>query len=81
LDDAVKQRAGELVKLGLKPFDATHIASAEAIAADVFLTTDDRLIRKATRYQTQLNVLVNNPVTWLLSLTPYEGDKIDDDIP
>lgn len=55
LDSALKQRAGELVKLGLKPFDAAHIASAEAIAADVFLTTDNRLIRKATCYQTSLN--------------------------
>jgi predicted nucleic acid-binding protein len=81
LDSALKQRAGELVTLGLKPFDAAHIASAEAIAADLFLTTDDRLIRKATRYQTSLNVLVSNPVTWLLNLTPYEGDNTDDDAP
>lgn len=81
LDGALKQRAGELVKLGLKPFDAAHIASAEAIAADVFLTTDDRLIRKAIRYQTSLNVLVSNPVTWLLNLTPYEGDNTNDDTP
>ena len=72
LDSALRQRAGELVKLGLKPFDASHIASAEAIAADVFLTTDDRLIRKATRHQTSLNVLVSNPVTWLLTLNPNE---------
>jgi predicted nucleic acid-binding protein len=81
LDSVTKQRAVELVKLGLKPFDAAHIASAEAIAADVFLTTDDRLIRKATRYQTSLNVLVSNPVTWLLNLTPYEGDNTNDDTP
>jgi predicted nucleic acid-binding protein len=81
LDSALKQRAGELVTLGLKPFDAAHIASAEAIAADVFLTTDDRLIRRATHYQTSLSVLVSNPVTWLLSLTPYKGDNTDDDTP
>jgi predicted nucleic acid-binding protein len=81
LDSVTKQRAVELVKLGLKHFDAAHIASAEAIAADVFLTTDDRLIRKATRYQTSLNVLVSNPVTWLLNLTPYEGDNTNDDTP
>jgi predicted nucleic acid-binding protein len=80
-DSALKQRAVELVTLGLKPFDAVHLASAEAIAADVFLTTDDRLIRKAIRYQTSLNVLVSNPVTWLLNLTPYEGDNTNDDTP
>jgi predicted nucleic acid-binding protein len=80
-DSALKQRAVELVTLGLKPFDAAHLASAEAIAADVFLTTDDRLIRKAIRYQTSLNVLVSNPVTWLLNLTPYEGDNTNDDTP
>jgi predicted nucleic acid-binding protein len=81
LDVSLKRRASELVKLGLKPFDAAHIASAEAIAADVFLTTDDRLIRKAIRYQASLNVLVSNPVTWLLDLTPYVGDNIHDDTP
>jgi predicted nucleic acid-binding protein len=69
-DSALKQRAVELVTLGLKPFDAVHLASAEAIAADVFLTTDARLIRKAIRYQTSLNVLVSNSVTWLLNLHP-----------
>lgn len=79
LDTALKQRASELVKLGLKPFDAAHIASAEAIAADVLLTTDDRLIRKATRYQASLNVFVSNPVTWLLSLTPNGGNNTNDD--
>jgi len=81
LDSSLKQRASDLVKLGLKPFDAAHVASAEALAADVFLTTDDRLIRKATCYQDSLKVLVGNPVTWLLSLTPYEGDNPHDDPP
>lgn len=79
LDTSLRQRASELVKLGLKPFDAAHIASAEAMAADVLLTTDDRLIRKATRYQASLKVFVSNPVTWLLSLTPNGGNNTNDD--
>lgn len=81
LDSSLKQRAAELTKLGLKPFDAAHIASAEAIAADVFLTTDDRLIRAAMRHQASLNVSVSNPVTWLLSLDPYSEGSTNDDTP
>jgi predicted nucleic acid-binding protein len=44
-NDALKVRSDELVKLGLKAFDAAHVASAEHLGADVFMTTDDRLQR------------------------------------
>lgn len=71
LDSNLKQRARELVQFGFKPFDAAHIASAEAIGADLLLTTDDRLLRRATRYQASLKTLVNNPVTWLMGLSSY----------
>ncbi|NCQ94607.1 MAG: type II toxin-antitoxin system VapC family toxin [Microcystis aeruginosa W11-06] len=34
-------------QLGFKFYDALHLAFAEAGGADVLLTTDDRLLRKA----------------------------------
>jgi predicted nucleic acid-binding protein len=37
------RRANDLQSLGYKPFDALHIACAEAARVDAFLTTDDRL--------------------------------------
>jgi predicted nucleic acid-binding protein len=47
--------------------DALHLASAESAKADIFLTTDDKLLKLATRLSTQLQVTVANPVFWLLS--------------
>jgi hypothetical protein len=40
-------RARQLEALGFKPLDAVHIACAESGQADVMLTTDDRMIRRA----------------------------------
>lgn len=46
--------------------DALHLAFAEASDATVFLTTDDRLLRKAISYAGDIKVRVSNPVTWLM---------------
>lgn len=58
-------RGQQLESLGFKYQDALHLACAEGGKADIFLTTDDRLLRRAQRYQTQLYIRVENPVTWL----------------
>jgi predicted nucleic acid-binding protein len=42
--DWLKQRAYQLQKLGFSSYDAAHIASAERASADIFLSTDDRLV-------------------------------------
>ena len=42
-------RARALHAMGLGPFDALHLAWAEALKADVLATTDDRLIARASR--------------------------------
>jgi predicted nucleic acid-binding protein len=59
-------RAHELEKLGFHAFDALHIACAESGKADIFLTTDDKLLKLATHQSDQLKVSVANPLTWLL---------------
>lgn len=76
ITSATIQRAGDLQELGFKPFDALHIACAEAANVDAFLTTDDRLLRKASTHIDQLNVKVQNPLTWLMTTTTDpEGDN------
>ena len=45
LTDEAEQRAVFFQEHGLKPFDSLHLALAENNGADVFLTTDDRLLR------------------------------------
>ena len=72
VDDKIKQRAEEITRIGFKPFDALHIACAEAAQADVFLTTDDRLLSKAKKNQGKINVIVENPVSWLMEVTADE---------
>ncbi len=60
-------RAAEIISLGFRPMDATHLACAELAAADWFLSTDDILIRRATRLSASLKVAVANPSQWVLS--------------
>jgi predicted nucleic acid-binding protein len=81
LDPVIRQRAVELAQLGFKSFDAVHLATAEVAMADILLTTDDRLLRRAIRYQEQLRVKVANPVSWLISIHQDLGDMNDDDSP
>ncbi len=65
LDDTVMQRGTELEGLGFGAFDALHLACAEGAGVDVFLTTDDGLLRRAHRLTNQIRVRVENPLTWL----------------
>ena len=62
-------RAEYLESLGFKHYDALHIACAESGGADVLLTTDDKLLNRATRFRSQLRVPVENPHTWLQKVT------------
>ena len=58
-------RGLQLESLGFKEQDALHIACAESGESDIFLTTDDKLLRRAQRYRTQLHIRVENPNAWL----------------
>ena len=59
------ERARELEKAGFVGFDAVHLACAESGKADVFLTTDDRLLKLAKNPAKQLHVKVENPLDWI----------------
>lgn len=61
---AEAQRARRLEARGFGPYDALHLACAET-AADVLLTTDDRLVRKASDPSEGVRVRVLNPLRWL----------------
>lgn len=59
--DAVVARARALERRGLRGLDAFHVASAEAGAADLLVTTDDRMLRSAGRASADLRVRVVSP--------------------
>jgi len=56
-----KSRAAEIMKVGIKPLDALHIALAESGHADYFCTCDDKLLRNAKKIK-DLAVKISNPV-------------------
>lgn len=59
-------RAIMLENHGVHFVDALHLACAERLRADAFLTTDDRLLRRARRVADTLQLEVANPLGWLL---------------
>ena len=65
LSEAELERAQTLEGLGFDSFDALHVACAESGGADVFLTTDDRLLRASVRMAEALRIRVLNPLAWV----------------
>jgi predicted nucleic acid-binding protein len=62
-----RKRAEGLMRLGFRALDALHLACAEKAGVDVFLSTDERLLRTAARSEARgrLNIRVENPLPWL----------------
>jgi predicted nucleic acid-binding protein len=65
IDSGITARALELSGIGFAAYDALHIACAEEAEVDVFLTTDDRLIKLADRYPGKIQVQICNPLPWI----------------
>lgn len=61
-------RAKQFEKFGIQSFDALHLACAEN-NADIFLTVDDKFIKKAQSLD-KLNISVFNPLIWLNEVLP-----------
>ncbi|WNZ26291.1 PIN domain-containing protein [Leptolyngbya sp. NK1-12] len=77
VDDVIANRGEELQNLGFQGFDAIHLSCAEFAQVNVFLSTDDRLLRRAARYGSSLTVAVENPALWLIA-TLQTGDSDND---
>jgi len=65
INEQILRRAKQIQQLGVKSFDALHIACAEAAQADIFLTTDDKLLKKVQQFVDKIKVKVNNPLNWI----------------
>lgn len=73
----LEDRAIQLQGWGFSSYDATHIASAERSQADIFLTTDNRLLKKAQKNTQFINVKINNPVPWLVDVIQIDENNND----
>ncbi|MEH2247225.1 hypothetical protein [Nostoc sp.] len=65
--------------MSFKFHDALHLAFAEAGEADIFLTTDDRLFRKAKQFKNILKIEVENPTIWLMNILQPEEENNETD--
>jgi len=64
VDEAIRQRSEELGHNGLKAVDALHVACAEMLRSDYFITCDKRLINRCAG----LILKVVNPVGFVLEV-------------
>ena len=78
LNQKIDNRSQELEMLGFGLYDSFHLACAEVAKADYLLTTDDRLLKRAVSYQGNLDVIVDNPVTWLMKVFQEKGENQND---
>ena len=65
INDEIHARAKKIQEFGIKTYDSLHIACAENGHADIFLTTDDRLIKAVKRNFNEIKIEVENPLLWL----------------
>ena len=65
VNEKILKRAEELEETGFDSYDAIHLASAEFGQADIFLTTDDQILKISNRNKSLFSFPVENPVKWL----------------
>ena len=64
LTEMIEKRAAELMQLGLRQMDASHIACAIYLNAECFLTTDKKILNKPIS-----DIVVLNPIDFLRRYT------------
>jgi hypothetical protein len=67
LSGGLQERAREFEQQGIPALDAVHLAAAEIGGADVVLTCDDVMVRRAERLGLSLRVL--NPTAYSKQVT------------
>ena len=72
LNNSLAKRAQEIEVLGIKGLDALHLACAERLKVDYFVTCDDRMIQKYTG-----TIVVVNPVELTMHVLQQEADNAD----
>ena len=74
LTEDIRLRARDFQKLGVKPFDSLHLATAEVADADLLLTVDDQFVASSKR--TNARVRVTSPINLLEVLKNEYGREL-----
>jgi predicted nucleic acid-binding protein len=77
VDDSIQREANVLQASSYGAYDALHIACAEAAMVDVFLSTDDRLLRKASGQVGKPRITIASPLDWMRREVSDEHRDID----
>lgn len=77
IESSIVKRASGLKEIGFGAYDALHLACAEHCEANVFLTTDDKVLRLACKCSSQLKIKVYNPLIWLKEVIENEYRKYE----
>lgn len=72
LNDEIDKRSLELENMGFGILDALHLSYAEYGKIDIFFTTDDRLLKRYSKFREKINVRVINPILWFLEANDGE---------
>jgi predicted nucleic acid-binding protein len=67
MTDQVISRAEDIHRQEFSFWDSAHLAFAEIFRQDIFLTTDDKLLRRSKQISLQLQIA--NPVIWFMEIT------------
>ncbi|OAI14478.1 PIN domain protein [Methylomonas lenta] len=65
IDDSIIARATNLMKLGVHKYDALHVACSIASGAELFVTTDDRLLKYLRVADDTLALLPQNALAYM----------------
>ncbi|MDD5057307.1 MAG: PIN domain-containing protein [Sideroxydans sp.] len=65
LTEAIYQEAEKIQQLGFTALDALHISCARMADVDVFLSTDDKLLKKVRQHIGEIELHAVNPLAWL----------------
>ena len=68
--ETLLKTANSLQKSGLKSKDALHLASAIEANAEYFITTDDGILKKTSKFD---KILVVNPTDFIKKLKDYDN--------
>jgi predicted nucleic acid-binding protein len=68
VEETTVRRSRYFENWNIKGMDALHLACAESGKVDVFLSTDDHLLKRAKGHQKELGFKVVNPLEWIQSM-------------
>lgn len=69
LTKAIYHEAEKIQQLGFSALDALHITCSRKAKVDVFLSTDDKLLKKVQQHSDAVKLYAVNPLAWIQEIS------------